>query len=198
MKRAIIFVLALCAGVSGMACAGDSEWDSLPAVKKTKAGLYMKPQEVVQRMQSAGDKTLFLDVRTRAEVSYLGMPTIADANVPYMELSEWYAWDDARSAYKVEPNNDFAAEVGRRLAEKNLGKDDTIILICRSGDRTAKAADLLVSLGYTKVYSVPDGYEGDLAKEGDKSGQRAVNGWKNAGLPWTYKLDKKKMYKVGS
>ena len=33
-----------------------------------------------------------------------------------------------------------------------------------------------------------------MAKEGPKAGQRAVNGWKNAGLPWSYKLDKAKMY----
>jgi ParB family chromosome partitioning protein len=36
--------------------------------------------------------------------------------------------------------------------------------------------------------------KGDMAKEGPKAGQRAVNGWKNAGLPWSYKLDKAKMY----
>jgi rhodanese-related sulfurtransferase len=198
MKHLFVIALALCAAVTTSAFAADDNWDSLPAVKKTKSGLYMTPKEVMQRMQSAPDKTLFLDVRTRAEVSYLGMPAMADANVPYMELSDFYAWDDARSAYKVEPNSDFAPEVARRLAEKKLGKDDTIVLICRSGDRTAKAADLLASLGYTKVYSVPEGYEGDIAKDGDHAGQRAVNGWKNGGLPWTYKLDKQKMYKVGS
>jgi hypothetical protein len=27
-----------------------------------------------------------------------------------------------------------------------------------------------------------------------QAGQRIVNGWKNAGLPWTYKLVKAKMY----
>jgi rhodanese-related sulfurtransferase len=198
MKHTLVLALLLCAGLPGLARADDKSWDSLPAIKKTQAGLYLTPREAMQRMQSEGDKTLFLDVRTRAEVSYLGMPTVADANVPYMELSEWYAWDETRNAYKVEPNNDFVTEVARRLAEKKLGKDDTIILICRSGDRTSKAADLLVSQGFTKVYSIPAGYEGDLAKDGDKSGQRAVNGWKNDGLPWTYKLDKKKMYKVGS
>ena len=32
------------------------------------------------------------------------------------------------------------------------------------------------------------------AKDGAKAGQRVVNGWKNANLPWTYKLDKAKMY----
>jgi rhodanese-related sulfurtransferase len=198
MKHTLVLALLLWAGLSGLARADDKSWDSLPAIKKTKTGLYLTPQEAMQRMQSAGDKTLFLDVRTRAEVSYLGMPTIADANVPYMELSEWYAWDETRNAYKVEPNNDFVTEVTRRLAEKKLSRDDTIILICRSGDRTSKAADLLASQGFTKVYSIPEGYEGDLAKDGDKAGQRAINGWKNDGLPWTYKLDKKKMYKVGS
>jgi rhodanese-related sulfurtransferase len=199
MRRLLLILLALCAGISAAAiAAADDDWDKLPAIKKTKAGLYLTPRQAYQRAQSAPDKTLFLDVRTRAEVSYLGMPTVADANVPYMELTDFYAWDDPRNAFKVEPNNDFAPEVGRRLEQKKLGKDDTIILICRSGDRTAKAADLLFNLGYTKVYSVPEGYEGDLAKEGDKSGQRAVNGWKNEGLPWTYKLDRQKMYKVGS
>lgn len=198
MKRTLFFLLAICPALLGTAQAADNAWDNLPAIKKTKLGLYLTPQEAMQRMQSAGDKTLFLDIRTRAEVSYLGMPTVVDANVPYMELSEWYAWDATRNAFKVEPNSDFVTEVARRLAEKKLGKDDTVILICRSGDRTAKAADLLLSAGYSKVYSVPEGYEGDLAKDGDRAGQRAVNGWKNDGLPWTYKLDKKKMYKAGS
>jgi len=46
------------------------------------------------------------------------------------------------------------------------------------------------------VYSVVDGVEGDLAKDGPKAGQRVVNGWKNAGLPWSYTLEKKKMYKI--
>lgn len=43
---------------------------------------------------------------------------------------------------------------------------------------------------YTKVYSVVDGFEGDLSAEG----RRDVNGWRKAGLPWSYKLDKAKMY----
>ena len=36
---------------------------------------------------------------------------------------------------------------------------------------------------YTKVYSVVDGFEGDLSAEG----RRDVNGWRKAGLPWSYK-----------
>jgi hypothetical protein len=35
--------------------------------------------------------------------------------------------------------------------------------------------------------------EGDMAKEGPNKGRRAVNGWKNNGLPWSYDLDKSKL-----
>jgi hypothetical protein len=54
----------------------------------------------------------------------------------------------------------------------------------------------LQTAGYTKVYSIPEGFEGDMAKDGDKKGQRVVNGWKNAGMPWSYQLDKVKMYQI--
>jgi hypothetical protein len=37
---------------------------------------------------------------------------------------------------------------------------------------------------------VVDGFEGDMSKDG----RRAVNGWKNAGLPWSYQLAREKMY----
>jgi hypothetical protein len=38
------------------------------------------------------------------------------------------------------------------------------------------------------------GFEGDKAKDGPQKGMRVVNGWKNDGLPWTYKLVASKMY----
>jgi hypothetical protein len=40
------------------------------------------------------------------------------------------------------------------------------------------------------VYIVVYGYEGEMSDKG----RRNVNGWKNSGLPWSYDLDKKKMY----
>ena len=36
--------------------------------------------------------------------------------------------------------------------------------------------------------------DGGALKEGDKKGWRLKNGWKNSGLPWSYKLNKDKMY----
>ena len=123
------------------------------------------------------------------------MATDVDALVPFVEHPEiWSDWDDKRHMYKLEPNQDFVPEFERRMKAMGLGKDAPVVLICRSGDRSSKAADRLQMAGYSKVYSVAEGFEGDTAKDGTKAGQRVVNGWKNIGLPWTYKVDKAKMY----
>lgn len=174
---------------------GSSDWDKLPEIKKSKLGLYLTPQQAYDMKKKDPKGVAFFDVRTRAEAMYVGWPGDADALVPYVEHAEIMAeWDDKRFMYKLEPNVDFVPELERRLKDMGLGKEATIILICRSGDRSSKAQDRLQMSGYTKVYSIAEGFEGDTAKEGPKAGQRVVNGWKNAGLPWTYKLDKAKMY----
>ena len=169
---------------------------SVPAPKRTKLGQYLSSPEAAKFMDQNASKALFLDVRTTAEVAFLGMPVQADANVPYMKEPEFPVWDGVKGTFKLEPNPDFIPEVRRRLTAKGLGPNDAVVLICRSGDRSASAANLLAEAGFKNVYSVVDGYEGDLAAEGPKAGQRAINGWKNAGLPWSYKLDKAKMYKL--
>ncbi len=174
---------------------GSTDWDKLPDVKKSRVGLYLTPQQAYDMKKKDPKGVAFFDVRTRAEAMYVGWPSDADALVPYVEHPELMSdWDDKRHMYKLEPNQDFVPELERRLKDMGLGKDATIILICRSGDRSSKAQDRLQTAGYTRVYGIAEGFEGDTAKEGPKAGQRAVNGWKNANLPWTYKLDKTKMY----
>lgn len=175
--------------------AGNNDWAKLPEIKRSKLGLYLTPQQAYDMMQQEGKKVLFLDVRTRAEAMYVGMTPLADALTPYVEHQEVMSdWDDKRSMYLLEPNPDFTKEVARRLADKGLSKQDKVILICRSGDRSAKAADILQLQGFTQVYSVAEGFEGDMGKEGANAGRRLVNGWKNTNLPWGYKLDKAKMF----
>jgi len=174
---------------------GTSDWDKLPEIKKSRIGLYLTPQQAYDMKKKDPKGIAFFDIRTRAEAMYVGMAVDADALVPYVEHAEIMSdWDEKRGSYKLDPNSDFVPEMERRLKDMGLGKNATIILICRSGDRSAKAQDLLLMSGYTKVYGIVEGFEGDMAKEGPKTGQRAVNGWKNAGLPWSYKLDKTKMY----
>ncbi len=168
---------------------------ALPELKRTRLQLYLTPREAYDTVSKAPARTLFLDVRTRAEAMYVGMATPADALVPYVEHQELMTdWDERRHMYQLEPNSDFTQEAELRLKEKGLAKTDRVILICRSGDRSARAADLLANAGFTQVYSITEGFEGDAAKDGPKAGERIVNGWKNAGLPWTYKLDKARMY----
>ena len=181
-----------------MACGNAHAFDAaaVPDIKRTKLGMYLSSQEAAKLVDQNTSKALFLDIRTPAEVAFLGMPAQADANVPYMKEPDFPAWDGAKATLKLELNPDFLPELRHRLAAKGLKATDTIVLICRSGDRSAAAANLLAEAGFKNVYSVVDGYEGDLAKDGPKAGQRAVNGWKNAGLPWSYKLDKAKMYKL--
>ena len=166
---------------------------AVPVSKQTTAGRYLDAREAFALKQKLGPKAFFVDVRTRYEVSYVGMPTVADANIPYVEHPDDAPWDDKADRFKLEINSEFGAELARRTAAKGLGKDDVIIVMCRSGDRSARAATLLTQLGYSTVYSVVDGFEGDVAASGPKQGQRVVNGWKNADLPWSYKLDKNRM-----
>ena len=162
----------------------------IPEYKQTRAERYLTSKEAYEEIQVEEHKILFLDVRTRAEVEVVGMPTVADANVPYMLMAEPMTWNDEWGSFKMVRNQNFLAAVKERLEEKGLTRDDKVFLMCRSGGRSASAADLLSEAGFTNVFSVVDGYEGDKAK----NGKRILNGWKNSDLPWSYKLDKKKMY----
>lgn len=48
----------------------------------------------------------------------------------------------------------------------------------------------------SKVFNVLGGFEGDKVgyKGSAYCGQRKLGGWRNEGLPWTYKIDKKLVY----
>ncbi len=162
----------------------------IPEYKQTNADFYITSSEAFDEMQSEGKEILFLDVRTRSEIAVVGMPMVADANVPYMFMAEPMTWNEDWGSFKMTKNQNFLNAVKQRLEEKGLGQDDKVFLMCRSGGRSASAVDLLTKAGFTNVYTVVDGYEGDKAK----NGKRILNGWKNSDLPWSYKLDKKKMY----
>ena len=161
--------------------------------KKTKLELYLDAKSTPDFLKKNAGRVLFVDVRTRTEAMFVGMPSGVDALVPFVETEEiMTTWDNAKSAYKLEPVQDFVPEINRRLKEKQLTKEDIVVLICRSGDRSSRAANRLADDGFKRVYTVADGFEGDMSKDG----RRNVNGWKNADLPWTYKLEKSKMYFV--
>ncbi len=190
--RTAILGLALALLLSP-AFAGDYQpvdANKLPLVKQTKLGLYLSAPEAYKMKSEGGAKVLFIDIRTKGEFQFLGTPTVIDQNIPYMEIDDLAGWDKKNNRYTMSPNSDFVGAVSALATHMNRGKSDPIILICRSGDRSSRAADLLQEAGYSKVYSVVDGFEGDMSP----AGRRDVNGWKNANLPWTYKITEGQAY----
>lgn len=167
---------------------------TVPDAKRTARGLYVTAVDAYQMVTEDPAGTLFIDVRTRGELQFIGMPTPVDAHVPVVVEAVPLQWDDAASSFKLAPNPDFVAAVEQRLAQKGLTRAATVIVICQSGLRAARAANALTQSGYASVYTVVDGFEGDPVAEGPSKGQRLVNGWRNAGLPWTAKLDRARMY----
>ncbi len=184
-------VLSLMSMFSASVLAGD--WSNLSKKNQTRLGLYMTAEDAYKHTMANMGKTLFVDIRTPSELNYLGVVTVMDAHVPLVFMDST-AWNDKKHRYKRAKNNNFVSDIDAALKKKGLGKDDTVILMCRSGNRSAQAANMLADAGYTKVYNVVDGYEGSKAKDVPNKGKRTVNGWKNSGLPWTYTLDRDYMY----
>jgi len=120
--------------------------------------------------------TYLIDVRTIAEYVYVGHPE----NSYSLPLLFW----EEREMTQVR-NNDFLRNLTSRFK-----KDDTLVFICRSGNRSPVAARMAVSAGYQNVFNVPEGFEGKK----DEKGYRTVNGWKNSGLPYTYELKAELIY----
>ena len=180
-----IIAAALLVAASSIAALGLD----VPKEKQTKLGKYLTAKEAYEVVQAEPGRVLFVDIRTRGELQFVGYASQIDGHVPLVEMNAFGDWDEKGSRFKLEPNPVFSASVESLLAKKGLTKADKVILMCRSGDRSRFGADLLADAGFTNVWNQIEGFEGDMSPDG----RRTVNGWKNAGLPWTYKLDKSKV-----
>ncbi|MDP3424103.1 MAG: rhodanese-like domain-containing protein [Burkholderiaceae bacterium] len=184
----LVLVLALSSALA-------VESAQVPDDKRSATGLHLTAVEAAAMKRADPAKVLFIDVRSRAEAMLLGMPTLADHLVPLLDFSAPWEWSADQGEYLQQANPRFVQDVEQRLTKAGLTKNDPVILLCRSGTRSNSAAGLLSLYGFKKAYTVIDGYEGDLATSGPQAGQRSVNGWKNAKLPWTYQLDSTKVYR---
>lgn len=167
---------------------------TVPEIKKTTLGLYIEARDVPDFIKK-NPKTLFLDLRTPEELLFVGTPIGIDGIAPFGVMN-YKKWDDKKKSFVRFPNPDFWANFEYWALDKGTEKGDPILLICRSGDRSALGTNFLAKQGYTNVWSVIDGFEGDLAKDGPNKGRRMVNGWKNVGLPWSYDLDKTRLLPI--
>lgn len=106
---------------------------------------------------------LLVDVRTRAEVDWVGF-------VPGSVHVEWQRYPGNGL------NDQFLVELGQAVPA-----DALLLFICRSGARSHAAATAAAMAGYGSCYNVLQGFEGDKNPDGHRS---VLNGWRAAGLPW--------------
>jgi len=68
-----------------------------------------------------------------------------------------------------------------RELEAKVRKDEVVLLLCRSGKRSALAAEVAAKAGFAQVFNVLEGFEGEI----DAAGHRGTaDGWRFRGLPW--------------
>ncbi|MGR3545766.1 MAG: sulfurtransferase [Roseovarius sp.] len=158
--------------------------ETLSKSKQTAPGLYITAADAA-RVLADHPNVALIDVRTPSEVNLIGYATAAAANIPSKLMDPALAFDAEKGMYKMVDNPAFVDEVNAWLASDAAKGVDTLLVMCRSGSRSAAAISRLVEAGVdVTLYNVVDGFEGDT----NDAGARVVNGWRNAGLPWTYKV----------
>jgi rhodanese-related sulfurtransferase len=119
-------------------------------------------------------RAVLIDVRTIAEWAYVGLPDLSSIGKRPV-LVEWQGFPDDRL------NTAFVERVTEALNPLGADRDSELLFICRSGQRSLKAARAMTEAGYTRCLNVTDGFEGPL----DPSRHRGtLGGWKAKGLPW--------------
>lgn len=147
----------------------QSDIDSLLAAARAAAaeqGLKfaggLRPESAWQ-LVSSGAATL-IDVRTAEERKFVG----------HVPLGLHVAWALGTSMTR---NPRFAKEVEAKVKDKSA----VIVLLCRSGKRSVLAGEVLTKAGYTNVFNVLEGFEGELDAQQHRG---AIDGWRHHGLPW--------------
>lgn len=160
---------------------------SLPKEKETTVGLYLTSKEAYEKWKASPENNKIIDVRTTEEYLFVGHAAMAWNITAFLQS---YQWDSEKKKFPMTVNPDFVKQV-MMVAKPN----DTLLLMCRSGGRSALAVNQLAAAGFKNVFNITDGFEGDTVNDPNSmfNGQHMVNGWKNAGLPWTYQPDPAKM-----
>lgn len=125
------------------------------------------PEEALELLKADASVRL-IDVRTRAELDWVGRPQVPDnqyANV------EWLRYPGGV------PNEHFVEQLTSQTADKNA----PLLFLCRSAARSKAAAKVAYEAGFTQSFDILEGFEGDK----DSAGHRKnVSGWCFRGLPW--------------
>ena len=127
------------------------------------------PDEAWQLLADDHDAVL-VDVRTDAEWNFVGLPDLGALGKKTVLIS-WQRLPD------MSQNQKFAAE----LTAAGVAPASSVLFICRSGARSAAAAEYCTAEGFANCYNVIEGFEGP--SDGDKH-RGTISGWKMRALPW--------------
>ncbi len=126
--------------------------------------------ETAWKILSERTDAALIDVRTRPEWNFVGLPDLATLGKQPV-LLEWQEFPS------MQQNPDFVATLAGGVVDKGT----PLLFICRSGARSAAAAKAMTAAGYSTCLNVADGFEGPLDAQARRGSAR---GWKAAGLPW--------------
>lgn len=115
------------------------------------------------------DDAVLVDVRTRAEWAFVGMPDLSAVGKRVLPI-EWQRADGT-----------IAPDFVESLRSTGVAEDAPLYFICRSGARSASAAAAATAAGFTQAHNVAHGFEGP--PNGNRQ-RGKVAGWKVDGLPW--------------
>lgn len=118
----------------------------------------------------ADPDAVLVDCRTTMEWQFVGTPDLG-------ELDRTAKFIEFQQLPSGTLNPDFIAELGRVVPDQST----PVYFICRSGARSAAAAELATSSGYTHAFNVAEGFEGPHDEERHRG---SSGGWKAAKLPW--------------
>jgi rhodanese-related sulfurtransferase len=125
----------------------------------------LEPRQAYEFLNQHAD-ALLIDCRSEMEYLFVGHPRGA----------LHVAWNDGPD-WDINPH--FVGQV-KKLAGTNHTMRP-IVLICRSGNRSHEAGEALERAGFTAVYNVRHGFEGELD---EKHHRGTTAGWRFEGLPW--------------
>jgi rhodanese-related sulfurtransferase len=108
-------------------------------------------------------EAVFVDCRSEMEYLFVGHPVGAHL----------VAWNDGPD-WEVNPH--FVGQV-KKIASLHR----PVVLICRSGNRSLEAGKALEHAGFSEVFNVLHGFEGELDGVHHRN---SVSGWRFEGLPW--------------
>ncbi len=123
---------------------------------------HLQPKEAFDFLRTHPE-AVFIDCRSEFEYLFVGHP-VGAILIPWYDGIDWGL------------NPHFVGQV--RMAASH---DRPVVLICRSGNRSREAGEALERAGFTRVYNVLHGFEGELDENHHRG---SLNGWRHDGLPW--------------